>query len=509
MTGTVYLVGAGPGDPGLLTVAGRDALAAADIVFYDALTHPALLDHCAEACEKVFVGKRAEKHFVKQEDTNALIADAALAGKDVARLKGGDPMVFGRGGEECAYLKERSVPFVVVPGVTSAIAAPTYAGIPVTHRDAASSFAVITGHERGDRAESANRDGGQSEGRRRWDRIAHAADTLLFLMGVESLGEISARLIENGRAPETLVAVVQWGTWPQQKVATGTLETIAGEVKRLGITAPAVTVVGDVVRYRESLRWFDNRPLSGKRVLVTRAREQASALSAKLRVLGAEPVEFPTIKIAPPEDNFAALDLALSQLSTFDWVVFTSANGVKFAFERLREAGKDARAFGLAKVAAIGPGTADVLKSHGIRADFVPTEFVAEKVLAEFPESVSGKKILIPRAAEARELLPETWTAQGADVTVAPAYRSLPDASNSDEIRQQLSANSIDAITFASAVTVTNFVEALGADSIPANVRLICIGPITAQTCREKLREPDAVAETYTLDGLVEALIPC
>ena len=507
MTGTVYLVGAGPGDPGLLTVAGRDALAAADIVFYDALTHPALLDHCGPACEKVFVGKRAEKHFVKQEDTNALIVDAALAGKDVVRLKGGDPMVFGRGGEECAYLKEKNVPFVVVPGVTSAIAAPTYAGIPVTHRDAASSFAVITGHERGDRAESGSREGGQSEGRRRWDRIAHAADTLLFLMGVESLGEISARLIENGRSASTPVAVVQWGTWPQQRVAVGTLGTIAGEVKRLGITAPAVTVVGDVVKYRDELRWFDNRPLSGKRVVVTRAREQASALSAKLRALGAEPIEFPTIKIAPPEDNFAALDSILPRLSTFDWVVFTRANGVQFTFERLASTGKDARAFGSARVAAIGPATADALKSHGIRADFVPGEFVAEKVLEEFPVPVFGLRILLPRAAEARELLPETWRAQGADVTVAPAYQSLPDASNADDIRQQLSANTIDAITFASAATVSNFVEALGADSVPASVRLICIGPVTAQACREKLREPDAVAETYTLDGLVAALL--
>ena len=508
MTGTVYLVGAGPGDPGLLTVAGRDALAAADIVFYDALTHPALLDHCLPGCEKIFVGKRAEKHFVKQEDTNALIAEAALAGKDAVRLKGGDPMVFGRGGEECAYLKERNVPFVVVPGVTSAIAAPTYAGIPVTHRDAASSFAVITGHERGDRAESANREGGPSEGRRRWDRIAHAADTLLFLMGVESLGEISARLIENGRLPETPAAVIQWGTWPAQKVAVGTLETIAAEVKRLGITAPAVTVVGDVVKYREELRWFDNRPLFGKRIVVTRAREQASALSAKLRALGADPIEFPTIQIAAPADDFQALDAALTELSSFDWIVFTSANGVQFTFDRLALAGKDARAFGSAKVAAIGPATAESLLSHGIRADFVPSEYVAEKVLEQFPESVSGRRILIPRAAEARELLPETWRAQGAEVIVAPAYQTLPDVTGAEEIRQQLSANIIDAITFASSSTVTNFVEAVGAESVPASVRLICIGPITAQTCRELLRQPDAVAETYTLDGLIAALLP-
>jgi uroporphyrinogen III methyltransferase / synthase len=502
----VFLVGAGPGDPGLLTLAGRDALAAADVVFYDALTHPALLEHCKSECEKVFVGKRAEKHFVKQEDTNALIAEAALAGKTVVRLKGGDPMVFGRGGEECQYLRERDIPFVVVPGITSAIAALTYAGIPITHRDAASSFAVITGHERGDRAESLNRDGGAAEGRRKWERIAHAADTLVFLMGIESLSENMARLTEHGRDPQTPVAVVQWGTWPQQRVATGTIATIADDVLRLGITAPAVTVVGEVVRYRESLRWFDNRLLWGQRIVVTRAREQASALSEKLRALGAEPVEFPTIRISPPEDGFAALDAAIERLSTFHWVVFTSVNGVRFFFERLAMAGKDARALGAAKVAAIGPATAEALEKHGIRADFVPDEYVAEKVLEQFPDPVAGQRILLPRATEAREVLPETWRSQGADVMVAPAYRTLPDATGAEELRQQLATGSIAAITFASSSTVTNFVEAVGTENVPESVRLVCIGPITAQTCRERLREPDAMADTYTLDGLIEAL---
>lgn len=504
----VFLVGAGPGDPGLLTLAGRDALAAADVVYYDALAHPAILEHCKSTCEKVFVGKRAEKHFVKQEDTNTLIANAALEGKIVVRLKGGDPMVFGRGGEECAYLQERNIPFAVVPGITSAIAAPTYAGIPVTHRDAASSFAVITGHERGDRAESASRDGGAAEGRRKWERIAHAADTLIFLMGIESLSENMTRLTEQGRDQQTPVAVIQWGTWPQQKVAMGTIATIADEVLRLGITAPAVTVVGDVVRYRETLRWFDNRPLSGQRVVVTRAREQASALSEKLRTLGAEPVEFPTIQIAPPADDYAALDASLGQLSSYQWIVFTSANGVKFFFERLEKAGRDARALGVAKVAAIGPATAEALATQGIRADFVPSEYVAEKVLEQFPESVAGQRILIPRAAEAREVLPETWRTQGAEVTVVPAYRTLPDATGAEDIRQQLTEGKIHAVTFASSSTVSNFVEAIGAENVPATVKLVCIGPITAQTCREKLREPDAIADTYTLDGLITTLSP-
>ncbi|MGC4047168.1 MAG: uroporphyrinogen-III synthase [Armatimonas sp.] len=300
--------------------------------------------------------------------------------------------------------------------------------------------------------------------------------------------------------------MIQWGTWPQQKVATGTMATIADEVLRLGITAPAVTVIGDVVRYRETLRWFDNRPLSGQRIVVTRAREQASALSEKLRALGAEPVEFPTIKIAPPVDGFTALDDALRQVATYHWIVFTSANGVRFFFERLADAGKDARALGASKVAAIGPATAEALEKHGIRADFMPSEYVAEKVLEQFPESVAGQRILIPRAAEAREVLPETWREQGAEVDVVPAYCTLPDSTGAEDIRQQLADGKIDAVTFASSSTVTNFVEAIGAENVPDTVKLVCIGPITAQTCREKLREPDAIADTYTLDGLLTTL---
>ena len=330
--GTAFLVGAGPGDPGLITVAGRDALASADVILYDRLAHPSLLNYCRADAEKIFVGKKSATHFVKQEDTNGIMAEAALAGKSVVRLKGGDPFVFGRGGEEAEYLRERGVPFVIIPGISSAIAAPAYAGIPVTHRDASSSFAVITGHERDDAKESGTRDGGAAEGRRRWDRIAWAADTLIFLMGVESLPEISARLIENGRAPETPVGLIQWGTWARQKVVAGTLADIVEIVRESGITAPAVTVIGEVVKYREALRWFDVGLLFGKRVLVTRAREQASALSDKLRSLGAEAIEFPTIRISPPDDDYAALEAALSSLDQYDWLVFTSANGVNHAF---------------------------------------------------------------------------------------------------------------------------------------------------------------------------------
>jgi uroporphyrinogen III methyltransferase/synthase len=494
----------------LLTVAGRDALAAADTVFYDALTHPALLAHCRPECERVFVGKRAEKHFVAQEDTNARIADAALAGRTVVRLKGGDPLVFGRGAEECAYLRERDVPFVVIPGVTSAIAALSYAGIPVTHRDVASSFAVITGHERGDRPESATRDGGTAEERRRWDRIAHAADTLVFLMGVESLSEIAARLIANGRDPQTPAALVQWGTWTSQRVVTGVLETIAQVAHDAGIGAPAVIVVGEVVRYRETLRWFDNRPLFGKRVLVTRAREQASALSAKLKALGAEPVEFPTIAIADPDDGFAALDVALRRLTSNtarpSWVVFTSANGVERTFQRLATLGADSRALGGVRVAAIGPGTAQALRLQGIGADFVPESSVAENLAETFPKPVAGLSVLLLQAAGARDALARGLKSRGARVTAVTAYRTLPAVDEIETLRADLAAGAIHAVTFTSGSTVDAFADALGESALPDAVRLVAIGPITADACARRLRTPDAVSDAATLDSLAAAL---
>jgi uroporphyrinogen III methyltransferase/synthase len=506
--GTVYLVGAGPGDPGLITVAGRDALARADVVFYDRLAHPALLGYVSKTAERLFVGKKSATHFVRQEDTNALMAEAALAGKAVVRLKGGDPFVFGRGGEEAEYLRERGVPFVIVPGVTSAIAAPAYAGIPVTHRDAASSFAVITGHERDDKTESGTRAGGAAEQRRRWDRIAWAADTLVFLMGVEALEEITTRLIENGRTPETPVALVQWGTWTRQRVVVGTLATIVEIVREAGITAPAVTIIGDVVNWRDRLRWFDVGPLFGRKILVTRAREQASELSDRLRSLGAEPIEFPTIRIADPDDDYAALDAVLPSLASYDWVVFTSANGVSRTFDRLTNQGKDARAFGTVKIAAIGPATAEALAIRGIHADFMPTEFVAEAVLAQFPESVEGKRILIPRAAEAREVLPETWRGQGATVHVVAAYQMERETEGAEAIRTMLANGELDAITFTSSSTVRNFVEALGEGyTVPETTKLIAIGPVTSETCQTVLRAPDFTADRYTIDGLVGTLI--
>jgi uroporphyrinogen III methyltransferase/synthase len=507
--GTVYLVGAGPGDPKLLTVGGKDALQIADVVVYDRLVHPALLKHAPLSAELVYVGKQADRHTLTQDQINGILAEKALAGKTVVRLKGGDPFVFGRGGEEAEYVRAKGVPFVVLPGVTSAISAPAYAGIPVTHRDTASSFAVITGHERSDSGESSTRTGGEAEERRRWDKIAHAADTLIFLMGVESLTEISTRLIENGRSPSTPVALVRWGTWAgRQETLVGELGTIAESVKLAGFKAPAVTVIGDVVNFRSKLRWWDNRPLSGKRIVVTRAREQASSLIELLSAEGAEPMEFPTIKIVEPADGYTFLDDDLMSLNRFQWIIFTSVNAVKIVFARLKFLGKDARALAGLKVAAIGPSTAEALSSLGIFADFQPEQFISEEVANQFPEDPEGQRFLIPRAKEGTDLLSERLHTLGGMVTLVTAYETVLESDSSAYFLSSFEANEVDVVTFTSSSTVTNFVKALGGDLAKlTNFKIACIGPKTAQTVRDIfLRDPDIVANEYTVPGIVEAL---
>jgi uroporphyrinogen III methyltransferase/synthase len=454
---------------------------------------------------------------MRQPDINALLVERAKRGLRVVRLKGGDPFVFGRGGEEAEVCREAGVPFEIVPGVTSAIAAPAYAGIPVTHRDAASSFAIITGHERDDARESGTRAAGAAEQRRDWAKLAHAADTLLFLMGVEALPEITARLQEQGRSSETPVALVQWGTWSHQRVVSGTLSNIVERVREAGLKPPAVCIVGEVVRLRETLRWFDNphqRPLFGKRIVVTRAREQASALSDRLREEGAEPIEFPVIRIVPAAD-LTALESAISSLLGYDWVIFTSANSVPIFAERLASVGRDSRAFAQTRIAAIGPATAEALRKHlNLVADFVPKEAVAEAILEQFPEKeLRGKRILIPRAADAREILPEQLRERGAVVDVVPIYETLRDAEAVEELRAQLESGEIDAITFTSSSTVKNFVTALGegATGTPeewvAGVTIAAIGPITAETARELGLNPTLVSAEHTIPGLVSTLV--
>jgi uroporphyrinogen III methyltransferase/synthase len=506
-TGTVYLVGAGPGDPGLITVRGRALLGMADVVIYDRLAHPSLLNAAPPSCVKIFAGKTSARHTLTQDEINDLLVQHAKAGRTVVRLKGGDPCVFGRGGEEAERCAAEGVPFEFVPGVTSALAAPIYAGIPVTHRDDSSSFAVITGHERNDQRESGLRRPGQSEQRRNWAHIAHAADTLIFLMGVENIREISERLQQHGRDPGTPVAMIRWGTWPQQETFVSTLGRVAEDAAAAGIKPPAVTIVGDVVRHRSALRWFDNRPLFGRRVLVTRTREQASELSQQLAALGAEPVEFPTIRIEPPL-SWEPLDEALARLSSFSWTVFTSVNSVAAVRNRLLKMGRDARAFGRCRAAAVGPATAEALAGFGIAADFVPTRSISEAAVAEWPQpEMSGCSVLFPQAAAGRELLADALRRMGAEVVRTDAYQTVPETADTEDLLLQLRKRSIDAVTFASSSAVQSLVTLLGDNAdLLAECRIVSIGPTTTRALIDAGFPPNAEAGEHTIAGLAAAV---
>ena len=493
--GKVYLVGAGPGDPGLITVKGLDCLQEADVVIYDRLVHPSLVGAARPGAETIYAGKASGAHSLSQTEINRLVIEKAEQGHTVVRLKGGDPFVFGRGGEEAEALAEAGIDFEVVPGVTSAVAAPAYAGIPVTHRGLCSAIGIVTGHEDPTKPESAIN----------WDKIALGLDTIVFLMGVENLPQIAARLVENGRDPSTPVAVIRWGTRSDQQTVTGTLADIADKAAAAGLRSPAVTVVGDVVRLREKLRWFDNRPLFGRKILVTRSRDQAGVLSDALRAQGAEPIEFPVIKVVPPS-SYAPLDAALGRVGAYDWLLFTSANGVRATLDRLRQLGRDARSLAGPKVGAIGPATADSLARLELKVDFVPSRFVAEAAAEEFPEDPAGKRILILRAEEAREVLPEKLAERGAAVDVAPAYRTEIEESDAARVKEMLRTGEIDIITFTSSSTVTNFVRLIGGAEAARGAKVACIGPVTARTAEQHGLTPDIIAEEYTIEGLVAAL---
>jgi len=496
--GKVYLVGAGPGDYKLISVKGRDCIAAADCIVYDRLADDRLLAYARPDVELIYVGKASADHTLRQEEINALLVAKAQEGRTVVRLKGGDPFVFGRGGEEALELAAAGIPFEIVPGVTSAVAVPAYAGIPVTHRGIAASFAVVTGHE----------DPAKTESSIRWDKLALGADTLVFLMGVENLSYITGKLIEHGRPPATPAAVIRWGTKPEQEVLVTTLAAAAADVAARGLKPPAVFLVGEVATLRGKLAWFDNRPLFGKTVLVTRARDQASVLTAALEELGAACIEAPAIEIVPPE-SWADLDAAIAGLAAYDWLIFTSANGVDRFFARLEAAGLDSRALGGRKVAAIGVATAERLRSRGILADIVPAEFRAEGIVAALEGLVKpGMKILIPRAAVARDLLPEKLREMGATVDVITAYRTVRGRGDGPDLAAKLAAGAIDLVTFTSSSTVTNLLDILGPDgpALVARAKVACIGPITAETCLNKGIKPDIVADEFTIAGLVAAI---
>ena len=496
--GKVYLIGAGPGDPELLTLKGKRCLEEADVIVGDYLADPRLLRFAKPDAEYIYVGKKVSCHTMKQHDISELLAKKGEEGHIVARLKGGDPFVFGRGGEEIEVLRAHGIDYEEVPGITSAIAAPAYAGIPVTHRGVAASFAVITGHE----------DPTKDKSSIHWDKLAGGVDTLIFLMGVGHTALIASQLMKYGKEPSTPAAFVRWGTRPYQETYTTTLEHAAEDVEKMGIKPPAVFIVGDVVNLRGTLDWFDNRPLFGKRVVVTRSRSQASKLVQVLDAKGALCEEIPTIFIDTPSDHYKGMDQAIDALDTFDWLIFTSQNGVNRFFDRLYNKGKDVRALGHVKIGAIGPVTAKELKHYGLTADCVPQKYQAEDLLAEMkPLLKPGDHILIPRAKEARSILPEGLEEAGASVTVVEAYQTVPDKEYKEKLISLLEQKEVDIITFTSSSTVHNLMKQIdGRKELLDGVSLACIGPITADTCLSYGLKPDIVSEVYTIDGLVEAI---
>ncbi|MCL2339970.1 MAG: uroporphyrinogen-III C-methyltransferase [Actinomycetia bacterium] len=535
----VYLVGAGPGDPELLTIRGQQCLQAADVVIYDYLANTSLLTHVPASAQKIFVGKKGFSEHVTQAEINDLLIAKALDPEinTVVRLKGGDPFVFGRGGEEALVLAQRGIRFEIVPGITAGIAAPAYAGIPITHRGLASSVAFITGHEDPRKDESAID----------WQHLAKAVDTLCFYMGIQALPQITRRLIEAGRDPDTPVALVRWGSLPDQEVLVSTLDEAVEAVRNSDFRAPAIIVVGDVVRLRNQLTWFkppsvypsDNQPLLGKRVVVTRSRTQASALCELLTARGATVFEFPTIEIRPPA-SYEQLDAALQNLAFYQWLVFTSVNGVQFFMNRLLTSGQDARALAAARIATIGPATAEALRNYGIIANVLPDEYRAEGVLNALSKAgiQAGDHVLIPRASQARSVLPDILRQRGVQVEVVTAYQTQPPSSvRCQELLDQLRAKTIDVITFTSSSTVTNFLgvwsknlkspkaasdetKAANSDTpsainlaglkdsqtLLAGVQIASIGPVTSQTARLAGLGVSIEAASYTIPGLVEAI---
>jgi uroporphyrinogen III methyltransferase/synthase len=496
----VYLVGAGPGDPGLITVKGKECIETAEVVIYDYLAAPALLNYAPEDAEIIYVGKKGGDHTLSQDEINALILEKAKAGFRICRLKGGDPFIFGRGGEEAEVLAAKGIPFEVVPGVTSAVAAAAYAGIPLTHRKLAATLAFVTGHE-DPHKEVSNID---------WESLSRGIGTLVFFMGVKNLPDITQKLIAHGKSPDTPVALIRWGTTPSQQTVTGTLDDIAERVKKAALKAPAIIVVGDVVQLRENLKWFETRPLLGKRIVVTRAREQASDLVKQLADLGAECLQYPTIKVIPAADTGPLSD-AISSLCAYDWIVFTSVNGVKLFFERLFELDLDVRALNHLHTAAIGPVTSQQLRTFGLKSDILPKNYRAEAVVEAFcKEDLKGKKILLPRAAEARPVLPVELRKMGAEVDEVTAYLTENVADNADLLIEQLTQKRIDLITFTSSSTVKNFKTLLPSENIKDlldGVTIASIGPITTDTAKELGFEVHITAHTYTIPGLCDAIM--
>jgi uroporphyrinogen III methyltransferase / synthase len=483
--GIVFLVGAGPGDPGLMTRRSLDLIAAADAILYDRLIPPGALDGARANAELRYVGKRPGRPAMPQDEINDLLVELARAGRSVVRLKGGDPFVFGRGGEEAEALAEAGVRFEVVPGVTAGVAAPAYAGIPVTHRDAASAVAFVTGHEDPHKPESALD----------WDALARFPGALVLYMGVRNLSIIAEQLVAAGRDPAEAAAVVERGTQPGQRTVTGTLSDIAQQAEAAGVGPPAVTVIGPVAALRDTIAWLERRLLHGEVVAVTRARAQASGLAARLRDLGADVVETPAIRIEPRPVH-------LPRLETYALVCLTSPNAVRVLFDALAPLALDARAFAGATFAAIGSGTAAELQRHGIRADIVPERSVAEALVDSLGTvPLTDKRVLLARASEARDVLPDALRARGAEVDVVPLYDTVAEPLGEEQLEALARATYV---TFTSSSTVRFLLESGG--RVPESARVVSIGPITSGTIREHGLTVHVEAERHDVDGLVDAL---
>lgn len=487
-SGIVFLVGAGPGDNGLISEKALQLLNTADCVIYDYLSSQSFVERLA--CEKIFVGKKGSDHTLPQEEINKLIIRKAQEGKRVVRLKGGDPFIFGRGGEEAEELVKAGVKFSIIPGISSFYSAPAYAGIPLTHRDFANSFEVITGHRRDDSPDEEINFPEYNEHK-----------TFVFLMGMKNLGHIASSLISEKNFPEDMPAgIISWGTTPGQMVVTGTLKDIAKKAEKSGIKAPAIIVVGRVVLLRDKLRWFDNLPLFGKKIVVTRTRQQASALSSELYNLGAKVIEFPTIEIKRKE-NLDDLIKAINNIEKYVWIIFTSQNAVNIFFNILKENNKDARCLSHSKIAAIGPATAKELSLYFIKPDLVPSEYVAEEIITEMSkEDIKGKKILLPCASEARQTLKDGLSAMGAKVDRIHIYDTIVPENIANSLLSDV--DNADMITFASSSTVKNFFKIFK----KTEAKIACIGPITADTASGLGYVPNIVASEYTISGLVQAI---
>ena len=506
MKGKVYLVGAGPGDIGLLTVKGLRCLKKAEVVVYDFHLNAQVLNYINHNAEFIYAGKRGGHHTLTQDEINAILVKKAKEGKNICRLKGGDPFIFGRGGEEAEALSREGIEFEVVPGVSSSVAAPAYAGIPLTHRLVSSSFAVIPGYE----------DVTKKESTIDWSKISTGVGTLVFLMGVKNIDVITEKLIENGRSPDTPVAVIRWGTRPDQKTVIGTLKNIVEQVKEKHIKPPAVMVVGDVVKLRDSLKWYEKKPMFGYRILVTREHMEGFEL---LEELGAEIIEFPTIEIVPPE-TYDELDLSIDKINTYNWIIFTSRNGVKYFFKRYFEKNKDIRDLKGIHICAIGTRTAQEIQKYGMKVDLVPEEFRAEGLIEAFSKEqrakstehsalLKGMRFLLPRAEKAREIFPEKVREMGGEIDVPVTYRTIKPESRGKRLRRFLKEGRISIATFTSAATFNNFREIMGedAEALLKGVTIAVIGPVTAKAVEKAGLQVDIMPKKATIEAMVEEII--